>query len=86
MPTYRCFCQTIDRRIITGARLEATDLDAVLADARLRWQDLPDFACVEVWLRNARLWPADAPAIVDLPIPTRSAQEWMAEPSPAMTD
>lgn len=70
MPIYRCFCQTIDGRIITGARIESADLAAVRAVAQLRWQAVPGFARVEIWRQNTCLWPpAEAVPPAEAPDP-----------------
>lgn len=64
MPTYRCFCRTVDERIITGARIEASELGGALAAAWERWQELPGFHDVEIWQQNRRLVPAPEAAVV----------------------
>jgi hypothetical protein len=51
---------TIDNRIITGAHISARDLPSVIELARQRWQDVPRFHSVEVWLGRARLYPPAA--------------------------
>ncbi len=66
MPTYRCFCRTVDERIITGARIEASDVGGVLAAAWERWQELPGFHDVEIWQQNRRLVPA--PDVSAIPV------------------
>ena len=59
MPTYRCFCTTADDRVITGARIIAKDLPSAVEAANRRWQTVPDFRLVEVWLGVDRLCPTD---------------------------
>jgi hypothetical protein len=57
MQTYRCFCLTVDNRIIAGAHIVAEDNPTAVKTARERWQGMPDFNSVEVWFRSRRVYP-----------------------------
>jgi hypothetical protein len=62
MPTYRCFCMTAEHRIITGARLSAPNVAALSMVVAARWDSVPGFHHVEIWLGPDRLSQETAPA------------------------
>jgi hypothetical protein len=58
MAVYRCFCLTMDNRIITGAHIDAIDMTAAVETARQQWQAI-DYHSIEVWLGTMRIYPFD---------------------------
>lgn len=67
MPIYRCFCMTADNRIITGAKLEAKNLGAVVASATTYWHNVVGFHHVDVWLGRQKLDADTVPAAEPAP-------------------
>jgi hypothetical protein len=61
LPTYRCFCLTVDNRIITGAYIDAKDVWAAVDAARQLWELVPRFRTIEVWDGFSRMWPPVTP-------------------------
>jgi len=67
MARYRCFCMTEDRRIITGAFVDADYVSDALDIAQRRWERIRAFRFVEVWLGHTRVYPTDPYPIPSVP-------------------